>query len=243
MTVVVASAGRAGARPPVAQGARVLGRDAGARRRCAPPHASTTTNASAGRISSRARKAARAAASRSAACSVFCARPAEAGDGAIDGGAHRRSVRAALVPPGDVSVQRGVGRRFQAGAQRVQVVLVEAARSARREGRSRARLAEPALDVGQTGGKSCAAARRDIPWCTTATTRSRRSREEAGIQTVYHSSTCLGTAIILEIHKSWLTDAKPTCAGLSKWHIPRQNMKVRRRATKAPKMCENPGKV
>jgi len=72
-----------------------------------------------------------------------------------------RMVGILLVPPGDVSGARGVRRRVQAGVQRVPVVLVEALRSARqtawREGRSCARLAEPALDAGQTGseGRGC----------------------------------------------------------------------------------------
>jgi len=62
-----------------------------------------------------------------------------------------------LVPPGDVGIERGVRRRFQAGAQHVQVVLIEAWRSARRtawrEGRSRARRARTAFDAGQTDGE------------------------------------------------------------------------------------------
>jgi hypothetical protein len=62
-----------------------------------------------------------------------------------------------LVPPGDVGGARGVGRRFEAGAQHVQVVLIEARRSARRtaqhEDRSRARRAQPAFDAGPTDGE------------------------------------------------------------------------------------------
>jgi len=119
-------------------------------------HSSTTTNASAGRVCRRARKAARTASSRSAACNVFL-RPTKAGDGAIQGGAHHGTVGMLLVPPGDVGVERGVGRRFEAGAQHVQVVLIEARQSARRttrrEGRSRARLAQPAFDARQTDGE------------------------------------------------------------------------------------------
>jgi hypothetical protein len=81
----------------------------------------------------------------------------KAGDGAIQGGARHGTVGMLLVPPGDVGVERGVGRRFEAGAQHVQVVLIatrrSARRTARREGRSRARLAKPAFDAGQTDGE------------------------------------------------------------------------------------------
>jgi len=58
-----------------------------------------------------------------------------------------------LVPPGGVDVACGVGRRFEAGAQHVRVVLIEAWRTAWREGRSRARRARPAFDAGQTDGE------------------------------------------------------------------------------------------
>jgi len=44
-------------------------------------------------------------------------------------------------------------RRFEAGAQHVRVVLIEAWRTAWREGRSRARRARPAFDAGQTDGE------------------------------------------------------------------------------------------
>ena len=114
---------------------------------------STTTHAAAGRAPRRVRKAARAAASRSAACSVLFARPTKAGDGAIQGGARHGAVGMLLVPPGDVGVARGVGRRIQAGAQHVPVVLIEAWRTAWCEGRSRARRASPAFDAGQTDGE------------------------------------------------------------------------------------------
>ena len=89
-----------------------------------------------------AQTAARAVSSRPAACNVFL-RPTRAGDGAIHDGARHGAVGMLLVPPGDV----GVGRRVQAGAQHVPVVLIKAWRSARRtarrEGRSRARRARP----------------------------------------------------------------------------------------------------
>ena len=135
-----------------AQGARIPGRASGAQRRCAPPHSSTTTNASAGRASRRVRTAARAALSRSAACSVFL-RLTKAGDGAIQGGARHGAVGMLPVPPGGVDVACGVGRRFEAGAQHVRVVLIEAWRTAWCEGRSRARRARPAFDAGQTDGE------------------------------------------------------------------------------------------
>jgi len=61
------------------------------------------------------------------------------------------------IPPGGVGVACGVGRRFEAGAQHVQVVPIEAwqtaRRTAQREGRSRARRARPAFDAGQTDGE------------------------------------------------------------------------------------------
>jgi len=95
-----------------------------------------------------AQTAARAVSSRPAACNVFL-RPTRAGDGAIHDGARHGAVGMLLVPPGDV----GVGRRVQAGAQHVPVVLIEAWRTAWCEGRSRARRASPAFDAGQTDGE------------------------------------------------------------------------------------------
>ena len=197
MMAVVARAAR-GMRPDArcVRGARAY---RGVRFRLLLP-SSTTTHAAAGRAPRRVRKAARAASSRSAACSVFFSRPTTAGDGALQGGARHGAVGMLLVPPGDVGIERGVGRRFQAGAQHVQVVLSEAWRSARRTawraGRSRARLAQPAFDAGPTDGEGRGRRTAGHPLLA-ATTRSRRSRAYARMRTVDHRSTYLGTAIIV----------------------------------------------